>query len=120
VRRARREGFDAFRVDHVVGFYRQHRDSRAGPRGFLPADEAARLKAPADRAPRRVRRRMRPRRRPFSVRRSRPGIAATALRWEDDAGVFHARAPIRCPSRAGDDTAVATWWRTPATDSGRA
>jgi 4-alpha-glucanotransferase len=133
--RAARAGalFDAFRIDHVVGFYRQYVIRSGGPRGFIPPDESAQL-ALGERllgvvldaaggaqvigedlgvVP------------PF-VRRSltRLGIPGyRVLRWETDDGVF--RDPASYPalslatSGTHDTSALATWWEKELGAAGR-
>jgi len=124
--RARRAAalFDAFRLDHIVGLYRQYLFRSDGSRGFLPADEAEQLAlgehllailgegaGPTEVigedlgvVP------------PF-VRASlaRLGIPGyRVLRWEDDDGVF--RDPVSYARRSvattgtHDTSALATWW----------
>jgi 4-alpha-glucanotransferase len=124
--RARRAAalFDAFRLDHVVGLYRQWVIARDGSRGFVPADEAeqlalgerllALLRAAAGTTtvigedlgvvPPFVRR---------SLARLRiPGYRV--LRWEDDDGVFRDPAGYpRCSvatTGTHDTSALASWW----------
>jgi 4-alpha-glucanotransferase len=124
-RAARAAGlFDAFRIDHVVGFYRQYTIRAGGRRGFVPDDEDEQLAlgerlltALADAAgPARVIGEDLGVVPPF-VRRSlgRLGIPGyRVLRWEDDAGAF--RDPARWPAVSvattgtHDTSALATWW----------
>ena len=118
------ELFDAFRIDHVVGFYRQYAIHAGGRRGFVPEDEDEQLAlgerlltALVDAAgPARVIGEDLGVVPPF-VRRSltRLGIPGyRVLRWEDDAGVF--RDPVRWPalsvatSGTHDTSPLATWW----------
>jgi len=118
------ELFDAFRIDHVVGFYRQYTIRAGGRRGFVPEDEGEQL-ALGERLLTALVEAAGPARvigedlgvvPPF-VRRSltRLGIPGyRVLRWEDDAGVF--RDPVRWPALSvattgtHDTSALATWW----------
>ncbi|HJQ83992.1 MAG TPA: 4-alpha-glucanotransferase [Candidatus Binatia bacterium] len=116
--------FDAFRVDHVVGFYRQYVIPGDGPAGFVPADEDEQR-----RLGERLLRTMQsaapgatligedlgvvP---PF-VRRSLAALAVPGyrvLRWEAEDGAF--RDPTHYPdcsvatSGTHDTSPLATWW----------
>jgi 4-alpha-glucanotransferase len=125
--------FDAFRIDHVVGFYRQWTVAPDGTGAFLPADEDEQLTL-GERLLGVVRAAARgtdvvgedlgvvP---PF-VRRSLarldvPGYRV--LRWEADGGRF--RDPATWPSRSvatsgtHDTSALATWWTDELDDAGR-
>jgi 4-alpha-glucanotransferase len=132
--RAARAGalFHAFRVDHVVGFYRQYVIG-PGKRGFVPAEEPAQL-ALGERLLRRILEDaggvevigedlgVVP---PF-VRRSlaRLGIPGyRVLRWEADDGAF--RDPRNYPARSvttsgtHDTSPLASWWEEELAPAGR-
>ena len=124
--RARRAAalFDAFRLDHVVGFYRQYVIVPGGTRGFDPPDEAEQQSL-GQRILELVRAETGPTQvigedlgvvPPF-VRRSLTelGIAGyRVLRWEERDGAF--RDPTAYPavsvatSGTHDTSSLATWW----------
>jgi 4-alpha-glucanotransferase len=125
--------FDAFRIDHIVGLYRQWTVAPGGTGGFVPADEGEQL-ALGERLLGVVREAARgtgvvgedlgvvP---PF-VRRSLARLEVPGyrvLRWETDDGVFRdpATYPPRSVATTGthDTSALATWWADELDDAGR-
>ncbi|HLY36589.1 MAG TPA: 4-alpha-glucanotransferase, partial [Candidatus Binatia bacterium] len=130
--RARRaaELFDAFRIDHVVGFYRQY---VLPPGRFVPADETEQIGL-GERLLRVLRESAGPTKvigedlgvvPPF-VRASLARLAIPGyrvLRWEDDAGIF--RDPTAYPARSvatsgtHDTSTLAAWWEDELDDAGR-
>jgi len=130
--RARRaaELFDAFRIDHVVGFYRQY----VLPRGaFVPADEGEQL-ALGERLLGVLRAGagatevigedlgvVPPFVRASLARLGIPGYRV--LRWEDDAGVFRdpAAYPVHSVATTGthDTSSLAAWWEDELRDDAR-
>jgi len=133
--RARRAAalFDAFRLDHVVGFYRQYVIAPGGPRGFVPADESEQ-RSLGERLLMLVRDDVGrteviaedlgvvP---PF-VRRSLTelGIAGyRVLRWEERGGVFRdpAAYPALSVATTGthDTSSLAAWWEEELGADGR-
>jgi 4-alpha-glucanotransferase len=130
--RARRAAalFDAFRIDHVVGFYRQW---IVPPGAFVPADETEQLALGA---------------RLLGVLRAGAGVTEVigedlgvvppfvraslarldvpgyrVLRWEDDRGVFRdpGAYPVRSVATTGthDTSSLATWWEDELAEDGR-
>jgi len=130
--RARRaaELFDAFRIDHVVGFYRQY---VLPPGGFVPADEAEQLRlgehllgvlragAGATDVIGEDLGVVPPFVRASLARLEIPGYRV--LRWEDDGGVFRdpAAYPARSVATTGthDTSTLAAWWEDELDDAGR-
>jgi 4-alpha-glucanotransferase len=125
--------FDAFRLDHVVGFYRQYVIGADGERGFVPADEPDQIVL-GERLLRTTREAagaaeligedlgVVP---PF-VRTSLAALAIPGyrvLRWEDEAGVF--RDPRGYPQRSvattgtHDTSPIAVWWENELDDDAR-
>jgi 4-alpha-glucanotransferase len=127
------ELFDVFRIDHVVGFYRQWVVGPGAARGFVPADEGAQ--------------RVLGRRLLDAVRRAagattvigedlgvvpafvraslgRLGIAGyRVLRWEEKDGVFRdprTYPPLSVATTGTHDTSsLAVWWEEELGDAGR-
>jgi 4-alpha-glucanotransferase len=127
------ELFDAFRIDHVLGFYRMYVVGPGTSRRFVPPTEAEQVEqgerllavlraaaAPATvigedlgAVPRYVRRSL--------AALDVPGYRV--LRWEDDAGVFRDPRSWPVPSVATsgthDTSSLVTWWEDELGDSGR-
>ncbi len=125
--------FDGFRLDHVVGFYRQYVIPKAGSRRFVPADEVAQ-RALGERLLGVVRAAAASATItgedlgvvPDFVRRSLTTLGVPGyrvLRWEHDEGVF--RDPTAFPALSvvttgtHDTSSLAVWWEEELTDEGR-
>jgi 4-alpha-glucanotransferase len=125
--------FDAFRIDHVVGFYRMYVLRRSEPPMFVPADPPAQLErgeelmrvileagATAEVMAEDLGAV------PAFVRRSLTTLGVPGyriLRWEEEGGVFRdpAEYPALSTAASGthDTSPLATWWEDELGDAGR-
>ena len=123
------ELFDAFRIDHVVGFYRQY---VLPPGRFVPGNEAEQV-AQGERLLRMLRESagttdvigedlgvVPPFVRASLARLGIPGYRV--LRWEDDGGVFRdpTTYPVRSIATTGthDTSTLAAWWEDELDEAG--